>query len=236
MVPARSFVTNAGPARTRPKPLDFSTTAEYHHSLRDQTRQPDVGSDLDGQQLRDRTPPRAVARRWMPARPKTSDSSTRGTTKSSKKRDASIHPLSPLSRQEVEEFETLPIAIRRKVRWHFSFSYLVVLSRDPAVASPCHAHEGTLLMSCDKTCFYIRFGAMVIEFWKLHHQNVNEKAMLCLTRGPTYDAERGAVGKDATVPHWLATNSCWAGQSSGMPRGCSWNRVPCAPPLRYAVF
>ncbi|KAK6068638.1 mucin [Seiridium cupressi] len=123
MVPARSFVASEGPVKTRPSPLDLSTTAEYHHSLRGQShsqnRQPQGGPYLEEQQFHDQVlPPKPTTRRWLPTRPKTSDSSTRSATRSSGKnasrRDTIINPPLPLSRQEVEEFETLPIAVRRK--------------------------------------------------------------------------------------------------------------------------
>ncbi|KAK9780760.1 hypothetical protein AB5N19_07231 [Seiridium cardinale] len=123
MVPARSFVASEGPVKTRPSPLDLSTTAEYHHSLRGQShsqnRQPQGGPYLEEQQFHDQAlPPKPTTRRWLPTRPKTSDSSTRSATRSSRKsasrRDTIISPPLQLSRQEVEEFETLPIAVRRK--------------------------------------------------------------------------------------------------------------------------
>ncbi|KAH6646478.1 hypothetical protein BKA67DRAFT_664314 [Truncatella angustata] len=113
MAPARSFGTNIGPMRTRPSPVDLSTTAEYHHSLRGQSRQSDSERYPEDPQPHDDWAKKSTTRRWIPVRPKTSDSITR-VKRSAGKRDIIIDSPLQLSRRQVEEFETLPIAVRRK--------------------------------------------------------------------------------------------------------------------------
>jgi hypothetical protein len=94
--------------RTCSTPIDLGPTAEYRNGLLDQRRRLELGYDEKRQQ----DPAPKSARRWLPARPKTSDSGCGTRRKSLKSRKEAVPQL---SQQEVEEFETLPLAVRRKV-------------------------------------------------------------------------------------------------------------------------
>ncbi|ETS86780.1 hypothetical protein PFICI_00608 [Pestalotiopsis fici W106-1] len=136
---ARSRVASEGSVRW-PNPTHLSSSklaAEYHNTLREQSRLPgvdqrslatDVSRDTEaasklsiGTSTTTATAP--TTRRWIPARPKTSDCNAKSSRKYSGKRDNNSSsssnilgpPLQQLSREEIEEFETLPLAVRRKV-------------------------------------------------------------------------------------------------------------------------
>ncbi|KAI4596249.1 hypothetical protein KJ359_005756 [Pestalotiopsis sp. 9143b] len=117
-----------------PSQLSNKLTAEYHDTLRQHSRLPgadqrsiaaatDVSRDTEATLTPSTTTTATTARRWLPARPKTSDCNAKPPRKySAGKRDNNSSsasniispPLHPLSREEIEEFETLPIAVRRK--------------------------------------------------------------------------------------------------------------------------
>jgi hypothetical protein len=125
--------------------------AEYHNTLREQNRLPgadqrslaaatDTSRDTEASSAITSTTTAATVattatattastRRWIPARPKTSDCNAKPPRKYSGKRDNSSSssnilspPLQQLSREEIEEFETLPLAVRRKVSLLFQIS------------------------------------------------------------------------------------------------------------------
>ncbi|KAF7524284.1 hypothetical protein G7054_g11459 [Neopestalotiopsis clavispora] len=148
---ARSRVASEGSVRLpNPTHLSSKLVAEYHNTLREQNRLPgadqrslaaatDTSRDTEASSAVTSTTTAATVattatattastRRWIPARPKTSDCNAKPPRKYSGKRDNSSSssnilspPLQQLSREEIEEFETLPLAVRRKYgygEWH----------------------------------------------------------------------------------------------------------------------
>lgn len=141
---ARSRVASEGSVRLpNPTHLSSKLVAEYHNTLREQNRLPgadqrslaaatDTSRDTEASSAvtstttattvaTTATATTASTRRWIPARPKTSDCNAKPPRKYSGKRDNSSSssnilspPLQQLSREEIEEFETLPLAVRRK--------------------------------------------------------------------------------------------------------------------------
>lgn len=186
-----------GRARTRvasegsviwPKPSQLSDklTAEYHDTLRQHSRLPgadqrsiaaatDVSRDTEATLTPSTTTTATTARRWLPARPKTSDCNAKPPRKySAGKRDNNSSsasniispPLHPLSREEIEEFETLPIAVRRKVSYDppnlsclsFSFSECAARVRESATTPASHetVPKGTYMRQKSSVCLLSR--------------------------------------------------------------------------------
>ncbi|KAI0124654.1 hypothetical protein BJ170DRAFT_597511 [Xylariales sp. AK1849] len=111
---ARAFVVNEGPMRARLiSPVNLSTTAEYHQSLRDQSRQVKAEPDHTNQRPRGIGVPENL-RRWTSKRPETSGSGHANSTPSPTRSATSDTINSQLPGRELEELETLPTAIRRQ--------------------------------------------------------------------------------------------------------------------------
>lgn len=179
----------------KPSQLSDKLTAEYHDTLRQHSRLPgadqrsiaaatDVSRDTEATLTPSTTTTATTARRWLPARPKTSDCNARPPRKySAGKRDNSSSasniispPLHPLSREEIEEFETLPIAVRRKVSYDppnlsclsFSFSKCAAHVRESATTPASHetVPKGTYMRQKSSVCLLSRPCTVVFFFFR----------------------------------------------------------------------
>jgi hypothetical protein len=136
---APSSVPSRGrPAQSRSSIANL-TTIDYHASLLDQNRQ--LGAD----EVEHETMAPKNARRWINKRPNTSGSG-RGTGKSSKKNPAKKDTV---SRQDLEEFKALPIAVRRKVS---EFILFASAPSFPRLAKPTRLWRGYAIMFFSSFC------------------------------------------------------------------------------------
>lgn len=275
-----------GRARTRvasegsviwPKPSQLSDklTAEYHDTLRQHSRLPgadqrsiaaatDVSRDTEATLTPSTTTTATTARRWLPARPKTSDCNAKPPRKySAGKRDNNSSsasniispPLHPLSREEIEEFETLPIAVRRKVSYDppnlsclsFSFSECAARVRESATTPASHetVPEGTdihaaevLLSVCClapaqcffSTCFLLFSSLHVIGpdnpcFCRCYRSGTRGFDLNLRISWPETFCEQCSLSHQDSTSIRELSTLDWLSNSRGMPSGRLWAGV-----------
>jgi hypothetical protein len=115
----RPFVAEEASTKAR-----SSITADYHQTLLLHNRK--LGAE---DHEHDIVAPKST-RSWIPKRPNTSGSG-RGTAKSSKKNPGTIDTSEgrTVSRQDLEDFQSLPMAVRRKVSRHVLLTVTLVITR-----------------------------------------------------------------------------------------------------------